>query len=75
MLILYILCNNWETVQIKMKNKIQNDDAQKLENNINESISKYVQNIVGDESSIRRTTGNYSKGNRLKLTRRDKLKE
>ena len=45
------------------------------ENNISESISKYVQNKVGDASSVSRTTGNYSKGNRLKLTRRDKLKE
>ena len=57
------------------ENKIQNDDAQKLENNINESISKYVQNTVGDASSVSSTTGTYSKGNRLKLTGRDKLKE
>ena len=33
------------------------------------------QNKVGDASSFSRTIGNYSKGNRLKLTRRDKLKE
>ena len=53
----------------------QNDDAKKLENNFNESISKYVQNTVGDASSVTGSTGSYSKGNKLKLSGRDKLRE
>ena len=53
----------------------QNDDAKKLENNFNESISKYVQNTVGDASSVTGSTGTYSKGNKLKLSGRDKLRE
>ncbi len=60
---------------LNQNNKFENDDEKKLENNFNESISKYVQNTVGDASSVQSSAGTYSKGNRLKLSGRDKLKE
>ena len=56
----------------RMKN---NDDEKKLENNFNESISKYVQNTVGESSTASGSVSTYSKGNKLKLSGREKLKE
>jgi hypothetical protein len=55
--------------------KHKNDDEKKLEKNLNDSISKYVQNTIGEASSASGTTSSYSRGNKLKLTGREKLKE
>ncbi len=52
-----------------------NDDEKKLENNLNDSISKYVQNTVGESSTASGSVSTYSKGNKLKLSGREKLKE
>jgi len=44
-------------------------------NNFNNSLSRYVQNIVGDASSVSGSSIGTSKVNRLKLSGREKLKE
>ena len=55
--------------------RMNNDDEKKLENNFNDSISKYVQNTVGESSTASGSVSTYSKGNKLKLSGREKLKE
>ena len=58
--------------------KKQEDEKQKFDmenNNFNNSLSRYVQNTVGDVSSVSGSSIGTSKGNRLKLSGREKLKE
>jgi len=58
--------------------KRQDDEKQKFDmenNNFNNSLSRYVQNTVGEASSISGSSIGTSKGNRLKLSGREKLKE
>ena len=58
--------------------KKQEDEKQKFDmenNNFNNSLSRYVQNTVGDASSVSGTSAGTNKGNRLKLSGREKLKE
>ena len=58
--------------------KKQEDEKQKFDmenNNFNNSLSRYVQNTVGDASSVSGSSIGTSKGNRLKLSGREKLKE
>ena len=43
-------------------------------NNINNSISIYVQNTIDDSSSVSSSIGT-NKGSRFKISGRDKLKE
>ena len=58
--------------------KKQDDEKQKFDmenNNFNNSLSRYVQNTVGEASSISGSSIGTSKGTRLKLSGREKLKE
>ena len=44
-------------------------------NNLNNSISRYVQNTIGEASSVSGSSIGTNKGNKFKLSGRDKLKE
>ena len=58
--------------------KKQEDEKQKFDmenNNFNNSLSRYVQNTAGDASSVSGSSAGTNKGNRLKLSGREKLKE
>ena len=58
--------------------KKQEDEKQKFDmenNNFNNSISRYVQNTLGEGSSVSGSSVGTNKGNRFKLSGREKLKE
>ena len=58
--------------------KKQDDEKEKFDmenNNFNNSLSRYVQNTVGDASSVSGSSIGTNKRNRLKLSGREKLKE
>ena len=63
---------------INSNEKKPEEEKQKFEvetNNINNSISRYVQNTIVDVSSISGISIGTNYGSRFKLTGRDKLKE
>ena len=58
--------------------KKQEDEKKKFDmenNNLNNSISHYVQNTIGEASSVSGSSIGTNKGNRFKLSGREKLKE
>ena len=60
---------------MKKNKKMRKKKFDMENNNLNNSISRYVQNTLGEGSSVSGSSVGTNKGNRFKLSGREKLKE